>query len=284
MPGFILINKPVGPTSHDIVDRVRHMTGVKTVGHAGTLDPFASGLLIVGVGREATREFVKLVGLDKRYRATLHLGATSDTDDRTGRITNGPWTMDHGPIQKTLRDSENGTWSMVRGLYPPLAQPTKETIEQTLKQFTGKIQQLPPIYSAKKIKGKKMYQLARAGLPVARSPSPVEIYSIEIVDHLPQATSHLLTLDIHCSSGTYIRALARDIGETLPAQGGSASGGGCGAYLEELERTAIGPFNLDEAVKADGLNAGNWEKHLISPNQALDRCQRQGGVLGWKQS
>jgi tRNA pseudouridine55 synthase len=264
MSGFILINKPVGPTSHDIVDRVRHMTGVKTVGHAGTLDPFASGLLIIGVGREATREFARLVGLDKHYLATLHLGGTSDTDDRTGRITpNEQWTMDHGPLQKTLRDSDDGTWSMIRGPYP--------SITQVLKTFTGKIQQLPPVYSAKKIKGKKMYELARAGLPVARSPSPVEIYSIEIVDHLPQATSHLLTLDIHCSSGTYIRALARDIGAAL----------GCGAYLEELERTAIGPFGLDEAVRADDLNIDNWEKHLISPNQALDRCQSQGGVLGW---
>ncbi len=85
--GFLLINKPSGPTSHDVVDRIRAITRVQTVGHAGTLDPFATGLLIVGVGREATREFQKLVGLDKRYRAVVHLGATSDTDDRTGRIT-----------------------------------------------------------------------------------------------------------------------------------------------------------------------------------------------------
>ena len=109
-----------------------------------------------------------------------------------------------------------------------------------------------------------MYELARAGLPVARSPSLVEIYSIEIVNHLPQATSHLLTLDIHCSSGTYIRALARDIGEAL----------GCGAYLEELERTAVGPFTLEGAVKADELNASNWEKYLISPEETINRCQR----------
>ena len=258
MPGFLLINKPVGPTSHDIVDRVRRITGIRTVGHAGTLDPFASGLLIVGVGREATREFSKLVGLDKRYHAILRLGATSDTDDRTGVI--GMGRVAHGK------------W------------PTQKEIEDVLKQFTGKIQQIPPMYSAKKIRGKKMYELARAGLPVARSPSPVEIYSIETVDHLPLATSHLLTLDIHCSSGTYIRALARDIGEALPAQGGSASGGGCGAYLEELERTAVGPFTLDESVKMDDLNVTNWEKYLISPEQIINRCQRNVSVLGLEQS
>jgi len=261
--GFILVNKPIGPTSHDIVDRVRRMAGVKTVGHAGTLDPFASGLLIVGVGREATREFSKLVGLDKRYRAFLRLGATSDTDDRTGKIVDGQWTMDDGQFRRTGLD-KSCMLSIGCCPYSPLKQLTKETIEQVLKKFTGKIQQVPPMYSAKKIHGKKMYELARAGLPVARSPSLVEIYSIEIVNHLPQATSHLLTLDIHCSSGTYIRALARDIGEAL----------GCGAYLEELERTAVGPFTLEGAVKADELNASNWEKYLISPEETINRCQR----------
>ena len=270
MPGFILINKPVGPTSHDIVDRVRRLTGVKTVGHAGTLDPFAGGLLIVGVGREATREFSRLVGLDKRYRAVLHLGATSDTDDRTGKIVDGRWTMDNGQFRRAQLDlgrdglDKSCTLSIVRCPYSPLEQPANETISQVLKRFTGKIQQLPPIYSAKKIKGKRMYELARAGLPVARSPSPVEIYSIDVETcNLKPATCNLV-LDIHCSSGTYIRALARDIGEAL----------GCGAYLEELERTAVGPFTLAEAVKMNDLNKENWEKCLIPPDQALDRCQQ----------
>ena len=280
MSGFILINKPVGPTSHDIVDRVRHMTGVKTVGHAGTLDPFASGLLIIGVGREATREFARLVGLDKRYRAVLHFGATSDTDDRTGVISDGhrnspypPLFQGRGRIPSPLFKKEG-----VGGV--PFMFSDKD-IEQVLKRFTGKIQQLPPVYSAKKIKGKKMYELAREGKTFERQPVEVEIYSIAITkDQKPDLKPSLefspvvlgsLSLDIHCSSGTYIRALARDIGAAL----------GCGAYLEELERTAIGPFGLDEAVRADDLNIDNWEKHLISPNQALDRCQSQGGVLGW---
>lgn len=235
MPGFLLINKPVGPTSHDIVDRVRRMAGVKTVGHAGTLDPFASGLLIVGVGREATREFVKLVGLDKRYRATLRLGATSDTDDRTGLVA----ARDSG---FTIQESD---------------------IDRVLKTLTGKIQQLPPVYSAKKIKGKKMYQLAREGKTFERQPVEVEIHSINIVKYSLLNTLYSLTLDIHCSSGTYIRALARDIGQALH----------CGAYLEELERAAIGPFVLEEAIRVDELNAGSWEKYLISTESTINRCQ-----------
>jgi tRNA pseudouridine55 synthase len=236
MSGFLLINKPIRPTSHDIVDRVRRMTGEKRVGHAGTLDPFASGLLIVGVGREATREFVKLVGLDKHYRATLRLGATSDTDDRTGLVA----TCDSG---FTIKESD---------------------IDRVLKNFTGKIQQLPPVYSAKKIKGKKMYQLAREGKTFERQPVEVEIYSIAVVNYSLPPTPYSLVLDIHCSSGTYIRALARDIGEAL----------GCGAYLEELERTAIGPFMLDGSVKADELNKDNWEKHLLSSADVIARSEQ----------
>lgn len=235
MNGFLLINKPIGPTSHDIVDRVRRATGVKTVGHAGTLDPFAEGLLIVGVGREATREFPRLVGLDKHYVATLRLGATSDTDDRTGVISAGQMA--------------NGKW------------PTLENMSAVLKKFTGKIMQLPPVYSAKKIHGKKMYELARAGLQVARSPSPVEVYGLRILDDVPRATCYELRLNVHCSSGTYIRALARDIGEELKT----------GAYLEELKRTAIGPFTLEESVRLDDLTLDNWTEFLLPNDQIFDR-------------
>lgn len=261
--GFILVNKPIGPTSHDIVDRVRRMAGVKTVGHAGTLDPFASGLLIVGVGREATREFSKLVGLDKRYRAFLRLGATSDTDDRTGKIVDGQWTMDDGQFRRTGLD-KSCMLSIGCCPYSPLKQLTKETIEQVLKKFTGKIQQVPPMYSAKKIHGKKMYELAREGKTFERQPVEVEIYSISIVNYSLPPTPYSLILDIHCSSGTYIRALARDIGEAL----------GCGAYLEELERTAVGPFALEESVKADELNKDNWEKYLLSPASVIARSEQ----------
>lgn len=126
------------------------------------------------------------------------------------------------------------------------------------------------MYSAKKIHGKKMYELAREGKTFERTAVPIEIYSI--VEAKPRQDA-MLVLDIHCSSGTYVRALARDIGEALPAQGGSASGGGCGAYLEELNRTAVGPFTLEEAVKADELNKDNWEKYLLSPVSVIARSE-----------
>jgi tRNA pseudouridine55 synthase len=231
MAGFILVDKPSGPTSHDVVDSLRRMTGEKRIGHAGTLDPFASGLLVVGIGREATREFMKLSGLDKRYRAKLRLGATSDTDDRTGNIKNSP-----NPLF-----SEEG----VNDLKPPFEE---GRVGRVLRKFTGKIEQIPPMYSAKKIGGKKLYDLARAGETVERKPSSVEIYSIYEAGYEPPS----LEIDVHCSTGTYIRALARDIGETL----------GCGAYLEELRRTSVGPWRIEEATPLDSLNSLNISDRL----------------------
>jgi tRNA pseudouridine55 synthase len=241
MSGFLLINKPSGPTSHDIIDRIRCITDVKTVGHAGTLDPFASGLLIVGVGREATREFSKLVGLDKRYHAALKLGAVSDTDDRTGMISAPLFKKEGGvkiPTEFSISD-----------------------IKSALKKFTGELMQIPPMYSAKKIHGKKMYELAREGKIVERKPVEIKIFSIVPITNDQRSTTGNLVLDVHCSSGTYIRALARDIGETLH----------CGAYLEELKRTAVGPFNLSEAVKTDDLSKDSWEKYLLPVENVLKK-------------
>lgn len=207
MHGFILYDKPEGLTSHDVVNRIRKQTNEKRVGHAGTLDPFATGLLIIGVGREATREFSKLVGLDKTYEATFVLGASSDTDDKTGTITPIPFS-------KSI---------------------TQEQIETALKQFIGDITQIPPAYSAIKIGGKKMYEAARAGKPLEAKPRRVTIFSIS--PRLHDSTTPRLSLSIHCSSGTYIRALARDLGKTL----------GTGGYVETLRRTHIGSYAIEEA-------------------------------------
>jgi tRNA pseudouridine55 synthase len=239
-----------------VVDFVRRVTGERTVGHAGTLDPFATGLLIVGVGREATREFPKLVGLDKRYRATIHLGATSDTDDRTGRIT----------PNSSLRDKLTSLHN--KATFPSLGDddtplPPNSSLrdaEAVLKKFTGIIQQIPPMYSAKKINGKKMYELARAGKEFERVPVEVEIFELK---WLETHNSRLITLAVHCSSGTYIRALARDIGEAL----------GSGAYLEELERTAIGPFQLEDATALADLNKENWPEKLQSITSIIEACR-----------
>lgn len=220
MEGFLLIDKPAGLTSHDVVNRIRRFTGEKRVGHAGTLDPFATGLLIVGVGRVATREMQKLVGLDKVYEAEFVLGASSDTDDRTGVITQAP--------TKSL----------------PLA---KGELEWVLSNFIGEISQIPPTYSAIKIGGKKMYEEARKGKPLVGKPRRVNVYSIQTHPdlHLARGGEFKLALTIHCSSGTYIRSLARDLGAAL----------GGGGYVEQLRRTAIGPFSIQEASTLAALEA-----------------------------
>jgi len=219
MPCFLLFNKPAGPTSHDVVDFLRQITGEQRIGHAGTLDPFAEGLLLLAIGREATRELSKFVGLDKEYLATIQLGATSSTYDKTGIVSKRP-------ISKY--------------------QVSEEKIKEILPQFIGEIEQIPPMYSAKKINGKKLYQLARQGKMVARKPSKIKIYQIEIKKYDP--ISCCLGVLIGCSSGTYIRSLAHDIGEKL----------GCGAYLEKLIRTKIGDYRLENAINPDQLTPVNW--------------------------
>ncbi len=203
---FLLINKPSGPTSHDIIDQLRKITGIRKIGHAGTLDPFASGLLLVAVGRESTKEIFKFVKLDKEYIATLKLGAISNTYDRTGEI------------QLTANNQ----------------QLTEKKIKNILNKFIGKQEQIPPMFSAKKIKGKKLYELARKGIEIERKPSMIEIYNIKILE----IKNCILEIEVFCSSGTYIRALAHDIGKAL----------GCGAYLQELVRTKIGKHKLENAI------------------------------------
>ncbi len=219
--GFLLINKPSGPTSHDIVDQLRKITGIKKIGHAGTLDPFAEGLLILAVEREATKKISKFVKLDKEYIATLKLGATSDTYDRTGKVEE---------IKKST-------------------QPSPEEIEKVLKTFINETEQLPPMFSAKKIKGKKLYELARKGIEIERKPHKIKIHNIEILDY----KYPLLKIKVKCSSGTYIRTLAHDIGQILS----------CGAYLEELQRTAIGDFKIENAIEIKKLTPENWNEFLF---------------------
>lgn len=234
--GFLLINKPVGPTSHDIVDAVRRVSGIKKVGHAGTLDPFASGLLIVGVGA-ATKSLAKLVGLDKTYEAMFVLGATSDTDDRTGKIEY------KNPKSKTMRKTEM-------------------EIRKAMEPFIGNIRQIPPAYAAIKIGGKKMYEEARKGKPLTAQARNVTIHRFELQKfELPR-----LFVNIHCSSGTYIRAIARDLGQAL----------GVGGYVEELRRTAIGLFFVSESVPISALSRENWTEFLHPVETILDRLPMNG--------
>jgi len=215
--GFILINKPEGPTSHDIVDKLREITGIRKIGHAGTLDPFAKGLLILGIGREATKKLHSFQKLDKEYVAKIKLGGVSNTYDKTGKII--------------LKENAKP--------------PTKEKIEKIMNEFVGEISQIPPIFSAKKIKGKKLYQLAHKGERVQPKPVRVRIEYIKILKY----EWPWLKIKVKCSSGTYIRSLASDVGENL----------GCGGYLEELCRTNIGNFSLREAIDLQQLNPNNWQ-------------------------
>jgi tRNA pseudouridine55 synthase len=212
-PNYFLIDKPSDWTSFDVVNVVRKKArteqGIKNirVGHAGTLDPFATGLLIVGVGREATKKLDAFKGMPKTYLATIRLGAVSDTDDRDGKITNTK-------LQISI--------------------PDKPMIKKILKKFIGPQQQIPPMYSAKKINGKKLYELARAGKTIERAPSQIEIFDIKMIDYKwPD-----IKIEVKCSTGTYIRTLAHDIGEAL----------GTGAYCQELRRTKIGDHSVENAI------------------------------------
>lgn len=205
--GFFIINKPIGITSHDVIDKLRIITSIKKIGHAGTLDPFASGVLIVAIGRESTREISKFVKLDKEYIADIFLGAETDTYDRTG--------------VKIFKKSKFTNLS-------------KKKIEEILLKFLGKQKQIPPMFSAKKVGGKKLYKLARKGIKIKREPENIEIFEIKLIKYVWP----LLKIKIKCSSGTYIRSLAYDIGIKL----------GCGGYLNELERTAIGDFKISDAL------------------------------------
>lgn len=219
--GFFIINKPTHITSHDVVAQVRRILGMKKVGHTGTLDPFATGVLLVAVG-SATRLIQYTHDLQKTYQATITLGATSTTDDLTGIITPTP----HG----------TSTGCNV-GL-----------ISATLQKFTGHIEQIPPAYAAIKIKGKKLYEYAREGKEVDRKPRAVTIHSLELLNY----TYPEIRIQATVSTGTYIRALARDIGANLKT----------GAYVSQLHRSAIGDFTDKKTIKLDTLTSENWSQHL----------------------
>jgi tRNA pseudouridine55 synthase len=220
--GFIIINKPAGPTSHDIINYLRRITSIKKIGHAGTLDPFAEGLLLVAIGRDSTKRLGEFLKMDKEYAAGLNLGSVSDTLDVTGKIEN---------------KNQAGNFK-------------EKDIEEELKKFVGWQDQIPPMYSAKKIKGKKLYELARKGITIERQPSKINIYSLKLIDYKwPD-----LNIEVACSSGTYIRTLADDIGRSL----------GCGAYLKSLTRIKLGEFYLRDAVVPEKLNENNWTNFLFN--------------------
>ncbi len=220
--GFIIINKPKGITSHDVIKRLRGITNIKKIGHAGTLDPLATGVLVCAIGREATKNISKFVKSDKEYIAKIKLGERSDTYDAEGKI------------EKVSFDEK----------------PALSKIRKVLKKFTGEIKQTPPVYSAKKIKGKKAYEFARGGEEIKLKPVRVKINKIDILEY----KWPYLKIKTKVSSGTYIRSLANDVGRAL----------GAGGYLADLKRTIVENFSIDDAIRLDSLNKNNWGEYLIN--------------------
>ena len=228
--GVLVIDKPVGMTSHDVVQIVRRGTGIRRAGHTGTLDPRASGVLVVLIG-PAVRLSEYVSASDKRYQATLRLGSSTDTYDAEGRITHN---QNIGNI-------------------------SEEQFEALLENYTGEIMQTPPPYSAVKVKGRPAYDRSRKGEQVNLEPRKINVYSLETLEWAPPEA----VLDIYCSSGTYVRSLAHDLGNDL----------GTGAYLIGLRRTKSGRFTLRDAVPLrqiqDSFLTGEWSRYLIPAAEAL---------------
>jgi len=221
--GILNVNKPEGKTSFNAVAWLKRLTGEKHVGHAGTLDPIATGVLPICFG-QATRVARFITESSKTYLAQIELGITTDTFDRQGKITE--------------REVPSGI--------------TVTQIEEALTTFQGVIKQVPPVYSALKHQGRRCYELARAGIPIKLKPRQVEIVSLELINcQLP-----LITINVECSKGTYIRSLAHDLGQCLR----------CGAHLKNLIRLRCGPFRIEDALYLpqieDAFRKGTWEEFL----------------------
>ncbi|MGO9206804.1 MAG: tRNA pseudouridine(55) synthase TruB [Candidatus Limnocylindrales bacterium] len=232
--GILVVAKPAGPTSHDVVALVRRLSGARRVGHGGTLDPFASGVLPVFLG-SATRMAEYHLHDAKAYRAVACFGATSTTDDIEGELTRTGGAV-----------------------------PTRQGVEDALSAFTGLIVQRPPAFSAVKIAGRRAYEMARRGERPELRDREVEVHELRLaVWDESEPTSPCATLEVRCSAGTYVRSLARDLGERL----------GCGAYLAALVRTASGPFHVEDAADLDEIRRlladGSIERRLLPPDAGL---------------
>ncbi len=227
--GVLVVDKPIGMTSHDVVQFIRKGTNIRRAGHTGTLDPRASGVLVVLIG-PAVRLSEYVSASDKRYQAIIRLGTTTDTYDADGQV------LSSSPVHVT-----------------------EEQFETELQKFVGEIEQVPPPYSAIKVKGRKAYEMAREGEEVDLEPRIIKVYSLELLEWAPPEA----VVDIYCSSGTYVRSLAHDLGDRL----------GCGASLSGLRRTKSGRFTLRDAVPlrklGEAFNDSTWYQYLIPAAEAL---------------
>jgi tRNA pseudouridine55 synthase len=227
--GVLVVDKPVGLTSHDVVQIVRKGTNIRRAGHTDTLDPRASGVLVILIG-PAVRLSEYVSATDKRYQAVVRLGVSTDTYDADGQI------------EQTSAVEVSET-----------------QFESVLKNFIGEIEQVPPPYSAVKVKGRRAYEMAREGEEVDLTPRKIQVYNLELLEWAPPEA----VIDVYCSSGTYVRSLANDLGQSL----------GCGAHLVGLRRTKSGRFTLRDAVPLRKLREqfenGTWYQLLIPAAEAL---------------
>ncbi|MCL7487281.1 MAG: tRNA pseudouridine(55) synthase TruB [Desulfobulbaceae bacterium] len=230
--GIFLVDKPRGVTSFSVVRQVRRLLGIKKVGHAGTLDPFATGLLIICAGRPATRLIERFMAGTKIYRALLQLGQETETLDPEGEV---------------FRTS-------------PVPELTGQEIRTCLGDFTGRQQQVPPRYSAAKYKGKPLYHYARKGIDVVKEPKEIEIFSIDFNGY--DAGAGRIDITVACSRGTYIRVLAADIGEKI----------GCGAHLVELRRLGSGMFSVADSLPGESLLESEGLQALLAGMITVDRA------------
>ena len=243
MDGIILINKPKGCTSHDVVNKIKHVFNEK-VGHTGTIDPNATGLLPILIGK-GTKLSYYLINHDKEYEVVLKLGEKTDTADSEGQV------IEKREVKDTMLDENN--------------------VIDSLKHFIGKQEQVPPMYSAIKIKGKKLYEYARKNIKVEVEPRQIEIYSIELSDI--NKTEQTISFKVKCSKGTYIRSLCEDIAEKLGTVG----------YMKELNRTQVGIFNITDSISLDELedNKNNndfLQKHLITIEKLFIKLYKENEI------
>jgi tRNA pseudouridine55 synthase len=228
--GVLVVDKPIGLTSHEVVQIIRRGTYIRRAGHTGTLDPRASGVLVVLLG-PAVRLSEYVSASDKRYQAVIQLGKTTDTYDADGKV------LTSNPVDNI----------------------TEAQFEEALQQFVGEIEQVPPPYSAIKIKGRKAYEMARQGEEFDLQPRKINMYSLELLEWAPPEA----VIDVYCSSGTYIRSLANDLGKVL----------GCGAHLVGLRRTKSGRFTLRDAVPLrklrEAFDDSSWYQYVIPAAEAL---------------
>ena len=227
--GILLINKPKGITSHDVIDSIRKKFRIKKVGHAGTLDPMATGLLIVLIGK-ATKISPYMIEMSKTYEGTMKLGEITDSHDGEGTV-----------IERR-----------------PLNDINPDVVKELAKKFLGDQYQIPPMFSAKKVNGQKLYKLARKGQVVDRKPQAIHIFSFDIID----IRSAEIDFSVTCSKGTYVRTLANDFGEKLE----------CGAHLIRLCRTKIGNLSVENSLTMDeilNMRAEDLKKHILRPEEIL---------------